>query len=55
MLDKPSGLPSHACVARIRRLLGIRRLGHGRTLDPAGTGVLPIAAGQPTRLLPYLP
>ena len=49
------GLTSHACVARIRRVLGTRRVGHGGTLDPAVTGVLPIAVGQATRLLPYLP
>merc|ERR1711934_383852 len=55
VIDKPAGLTSHACVARIRRLLGIRRVGHGGTLDPSVTGVLPIAVGQATRLLPYLP
>ena len=55
VIDKPAGLTSHACVARIRRLLSIRRVGHGGTLDPAVTGVLPIAVGQATRLLPYLP
>ena len=55
VIDKPAGLTSHACVARIRRLLGIRKVGHGGTLDPAVTGVLPIAVGQATRLLPYLP
>ncbi len=55
VIDKPAGLTSHACVARIRRLLGTRRVGHGGTLDPAVTGVLPIAVGQATRLLPYLP
>ncbi len=55
MIDKPAGLTSHACVARIRRVLGTRRVGHGGTLDPAVTGVLPIAVGQATRLLPYLP
>jgi len=55
VIDKPAGLTSHACVARIRRVLGTRRVGHGGTLDPAVTGVLPIAVGQATRLLPYLP
>lgn len=55
VIDKPAGITSHACVARIRRVLGIRRVGHGGTLDPAVTGVLPIAVGQATRLLPYLP
>jgi tRNA pseudouridine55 synthase len=53
-LDKPSGMTSHDCVARIRRLLGERRVGHGGTLDPLATGVLPIAVGPMTRLLPYL-
>ncbi|QNI56063.1 tRNA pseudouridine(55) synthase [Synechococcus sp. BIOS-E4-1] len=55
VIDKPAGITSHTCVARIRRVLGIRRVGHGGTLDPAVTGVLPIAVGQATRLLPYLP
>ena len=55
MLDKPAGLTSHACVARVRRRYGLKRVGHGGTLDPAVTGVLPIALGSATRLLPYLP
>ncbi|MFQ6538346.1 MULTISPECIES: tRNA pseudouridine(55) synthase TruB [Aphanothece] len=54
VLDKPAGLTSHGCVARIRRAYGLRRVGHGGTLDPAVTGVLPIALGPATRLLPYL-
>ena len=54
MIDKPAGLTSHACVARVRRAYGLRRVGHGGTLDPAVTGVLPIAVGPATRLLPYL-
>ena len=54
MLDKPAGLSSHACVARVRRAYGLRRVGHVGTLDPAVTGVLPIALGPATRLLPYL-
>jgi tRNA pseudouridine55 synthase len=41
-------------VGRVRRAFGIRRVGHGGTLDPAVTGVLPIAVGPATRLLPYL-
>lgn len=55
VLDKPAGLTSHACVNRVRRTYGLRRVGHGGTLDPAVTGVLPIAVGAATRLLPYLP
>ncbi len=54
-LDKPAGLTSHDCVARVRRLLHLKRVGHGGTLDPAATGVLPIALGKATRLLNYLP
>jgi tRNA pseudouridine55 synthase len=54
VLDKPAGLSSHACVGRVRRAYGLRRVGHGGTLDPAVTGVLPIALGPATRLLPYL-
>jgi tRNA pseudouridine55 synthase len=54
VVDKPAGLTSHACVARVRRIYGLRRVGHGGTLDPAVTGVLPIAIGPATRLLPYL-
>lgn len=54
ILDKPAGVTSHDCVARIRRRYGLRRVGHGGTLDPAVTGVLPVAMGPATRLLPYL-
>jgi tRNA pseudouridine55 synthase len=54
VLDKPAGLTSHGCVARVRRRYGIKRVGHGGTLDPAVTGVLPLALGPATRLLPYL-
>lgn len=54
-LNKPSGLTSHDCVSKVRRSLGIKRVGHGGTLDPAATGVLPIAVGKATRLLQFLP
>lgn len=54
VLDKPAGLSSHGCVARVRRAYGLKRVGHGGTLDPAVTGVLLIALGPATRLLPYL-
>lgn len=54
VLDKPAGPSSHSCVARVRRAYGLKRVGHGGTLDPAVTGVLPIALGPATRLLPYL-
>lgn len=54
-LHKPTGWTSHDCVARVRRLLKTKRVGHGGTLDPLATGVLPIAVGPATRLLQFLP
>ncbi|HHP7244315.1 MAG TPA: tRNA pseudouridine(55) synthase TruB [Elainellaceae cyanobacterium] len=53
-LNKPFGLTSHDCVANVRRRLRIKRVGHGGTLDPNATGVLPIALGRATRLLQFL-
>jgi tRNA pseudouridine55 synthase len=54
-IDKPAGITSHDVVARIRRLAGRGvRVGHAGTLDPAATGVLPIALGSATRLIEYL-
>ena len=55
VIDKPAGLTSHSCVSELRHIFGIKRIGHGGTLDPAVTGVLPLAIGKATRLLPYLP
>ncbi len=54
VIDKPSGLTSHDVVRRVRRALGLRRVGHGGTLDPDATGVLLVAAGQATRFFPFL-
>lgn len=54
-LNKPFNWTSHDCVARVRKLLRLKRVGHAGTLDPAATGVLPIAVGKATRLLQYLP
>lgn len=54
-LNKPLEWTSHDCVAKVRRLLQQKRVGHGGTLDPAASGVLPIALGKATRLLPFLP
>jgi tRNA pseudouridine55 synthase len=54
-LNKPFGWTSHDCVAKTRKLLRLKRVGHAGTLDPAATGVLPIAFGKATRLLQYLP
>ncbi|MEC4816974.1 MAG: tRNA pseudouridine(55) synthase TruB [Scytonema sp. PMC 1069.18] len=54
-INKAYGWTSHDCVAKTRKLLHIKRIGHAGTLDPAATGVLPIAIGKATRLLQYLP
>ncbi|MBE9032151.1 tRNA pseudouridine(55) synthase TruB [filamentous cyanobacterium LEGE 11480] len=54
-LNKPLGFTSHDCVAKLRRILGTKKIGHAGTLDPAASGVLPIAVGRVTRLLQYLP
>jgi tRNA pseudouridine55 synthase len=53
LLDKPQGLTSHDVVARIRKILGERRVGHAGTLDPMATGLLVIAVGPSTRLLRF--
>lgn len=53
-LNKPPGFTSHDCVAKVRRLLKLKKVGHAGTLDPAASGVLPIAVGRATRLLQFL-
>ncbi len=50
IIDKPSGMTSHDVVARVRRISGAKRVGHGGTLDPLATGVLPILIGTATKL-----
>ena len=45
ILDKPVGLGSTPAVSRVRRLFGAQKAGHGGTLDPLASGVLPIALG----------
>ena len=54
LADKPPGVTSHDVVARVRRLLRERRVGHTGTLDPAATGVLPLVLGRATRLAQFL-
>jgi len=51
LIDKPAGFTSHDVVAKVRRALGVRRVGHAGTLDPMATGVLVIGVGPITRLL----
>lgn len=53
-VDKPGGMTSAAVVGRLRRSTGITRIGHGGTLDPAATGVLPVFLGRATVLADWL-
>lgn len=53
-VDKPLDITSHDVVARVRRAVGERRVGHAGTLDPLATGVMVIGIGQATRLLGML-
>lgn len=52
-LDKPEGMTSTDAVNRVRRLLNAQKAGHGGTLDPLATGILPIALGEATKTVPY--
>lgn len=54
LVDKPAGLTSHDVVARARRALGTRKVGHAGTLDPLATGLLTLGVGSATRLLTFL-
>jgi tRNA pseudouridine55 synthase len=54
LVDKPAGITSHDAVARVRRALGTRKVGHAGTLDPMATGLLAIGVGRATRLLRFL-
>jgi tRNA pseudouridine55 synthase len=54
VVDKPSGLTSTQVVGRVRRILDARKVGHGGTLDPLATGLLPIALGEATKTVAYV-
>ena len=46
LMNKPQGFTSHDVVAKLRGILRTRRIGHGGTLDPMATGVLPVFVGE---------
>ena len=50
---KPMGMTSHDVVSAMRKILGIKKIGHGGTLDPLAEGVLPVFAGKATRFIEY--
>lgn len=54
IVDKPEGMTSAHVVAKIKRLFKVKKAGHGGTLDPFATGVLPIALGEATKALSYI-
>ncbi len=54
IIDKPKGLTSHDVVRKVRRRLGLRRVGHAGTLDPLATGLLLVACGEGTRIVEFL-
>ncbi len=53
LVQKPKGMTSHDIIARIRKILKIKKAGHFGTLDPSATGLLLVAVGKATRLFPY--
>ncbi|MGC6417225.1 MAG: tRNA pseudouridine(55) synthase TruB [Bradymonadia bacterium] len=54
LIDKPAGMTSFDVVARVRRALRIKRVGHTGTLDPLATGLMGVLVGRATRLSPYI-
>ena len=54
ILDKQSGITSRQAVSKISKILNIKKIGHGGTLDPLATGVLPIALGEATKLISFI-
>lgn len=54
IIDKPAGITSHDVVARVRKIINERRVGHTGTLDPFATGVLVVLVGRATRLAQFL-
>ena len=54
VIDKPKGISSAGAIGRLKFLLHPQKIGHAGTLDPLATGVLPIALGKATRLIPFV-
>ena len=54
ILDKQSGITSRQAVSKISKSLNVAKIGHGGTLDPLATGVLPIAIGEATKLISFI-
>ena len=54
VVDKPSGITSYQVVREVKKILGIKKVGHGGTLDPLATGVLPLFLNRATKLANFL-
>ena len=54
-INKPSGITSHKVISILRKITGIKQIGHAGTLDPLASGVLPVAIGKASKLIDYLP
>jgi tRNA pseudouridine55 synthase len=54
-IDKPLHCTSHDVVAQVRKIMGLKKVGHAGTLDPLASGVLPVCIGDATRLIEYFP
>ena len=54
VVDKPAGMTSTHVVSEVKRITDARKVGHGGTLDPLATGILPIALGEATKTVPYV-
>lgn len=53
-VNKPSGITSHKVISMLRKITGIKQIGHAGTLDPLASGVLPVAIGKAAKLIDYL-
>ena len=54
ILDKQSGITSRQAISKISKIFNFKKIGHGGTLDPLATGVLPIAVGEATKLISFI-
>ena len=54
ILDKQSGITSRQALTKISKIFNLNKIGHGGTLDPLATGVLPIALGEATKLISFI-
>ena len=54
-VNKPSGITSHKVISILRKITGVKQIGHAGTLDPLASGVSPVAIGKASKLIDYLP